>query len=43
LVNTARGNVVVADRKRLEKVAGGCYGVAEAEYRRLIGATSRAV
>jgi CRP-like cAMP-binding protein len=42
LVTTARGTVVVADRKSLEEVAGRSYGATEAEYRRLIGATSRA-
>jgi hypothetical protein len=33
----ARGTVVVLNRKGLEKLANGMYGVPEAEYRRLIG------
>ena len=37
LIGADRGNVHVVDRKGLEKVAGGTYGVPEAEYRRLIG------
>ena len=35
LIETARGEIVVHDRKGLEKIAGGYYGVPEAEYRRL--------
>ena len=32
-----RGVITVLNRERLEEVAGGGYGVPEAEYRRLIG------
>ena len=35
LIEAGRGEIVVHDRKGLEKVAGGYYGVPEAEYRRL--------
>ena len=35
LIEAARGEIVVHDRKGLEKIAGGFYGVPEAEYRRL--------
>jgi CRP-like cAMP-binding protein len=35
LIEAARGEIVVHDRKGLEKIAGGYYGVPEAEYRRL--------
>ena len=37
LTSTTRAVVSVVDRKGLEKVAGGLYGVPEAEYARLIG------
>jgi len=37
LIESARGQVVVRDRKGIERSAGGSYGVPEAEYRRLIG------
>jgi CRP-like cAMP-binding protein len=37
LVSTKRGQVTVLDRAKLEEVAGDSYGVAEAEYARLIG------
>jgi CRP-like cAMP-binding protein len=37
LVTSARGNITVLDRKRLETTAGDSYGVPEAEYRRLLG------
>jgi hypothetical protein len=36
-IATLRGHVVVRDRARLLKLAGGCYGAPEAEYERLIG------
>ncbi|WP_087005642.1 Crp/Fnr family transcriptional regulator [Rhizobium sullae] len=32
-----RGNVRVLSREKLEEIAGGCYGLPEAEYERLIG------
>ena len=42
LIRSLRGRVVILDRPRLEALAGDCYGVAEAEYRRLIGPFGRA-
>ena len=37
IVRATRGRVHVLDRGRLEEVAGGSYGLPEAEYRRVIG------
>lgn len=37
LIRSSRGTVTVRDRKGLERLAGGSYGFAEAEYRRVIG------
>jgi CRP-like cAMP-binding protein len=37
LISTKRGRITVLDRAKLEGVAGDSYGVAEAEYARLIG------
>jgi CRP-like cAMP-binding protein len=37
LIKATRGNVRILDRARLEGIAGGCYGVAEREYERLLG------
>ena len=37
IIRAERGRITVLDRARLEEVAGGSYGVPEAEYRRLIG------
>jgi CRP-like cAMP-binding protein len=37
LVRSSRGAIRIVDREGLEIVAGGAYGVAEAEYKRLIG------
>jgi CRP-like cAMP-binding protein len=36
LIHTARGEIVVLDRKGIERTAGGTYGKPEAEFRRLI-------
>lgn len=36
LVRADRGLITVRDRPRLEKIAEGCYGLAEAEYRRVL-------
>jgi CRP-like cAMP-binding protein len=36
-IKATRGNIQVIDRDRLEEVAGGCYGLPEREYERLIG------
>ena len=37
LVKTSRGEIVILDRKRIERLAGYFYGVPESEYHRLIG------
>jgi CRP-like cAMP-binding protein len=37
LIKATRGNIRILDRRRLEEIAGGCYGVAEREYERLLG------
>jgi CRP-like cAMP-binding protein len=37
LIQAARGQIMVLDRKGVERRAGASYGVPEAEYRRLIG------
>jgi CRP-like cAMP-binding protein len=40
-IKATRANIRILDRTKLEQVAGGCYGVPEKEYRRLIeGRTS---
>lgn len=35
-IRASRGNIRILDRSRLLEIAGGCYGVPEAEYDRLI-------
>jgi CRP-like cAMP-binding protein len=37
LIDTGRSKIIVRDRKGIERLAQGCYGVPEKEYRRLIG------
>jgi CRP-like cAMP-binding protein len=37
LIDTARNQILVLNRKGIERVAGNSYGVPEKEYRRLIG------
>ncbi|MCD7110220.1 Crp/Fnr family transcriptional regulator [Rhizobium sp. DKSPLA3] len=37
LIRSSRGTVTLRDRQGLERLAGGSYGFAEAEYRRVIG------
>ncbi len=37
LIKTSRGQILILDRKGLERSAGGYYGLPEQEYRRLIG------
>ena len=37
LISSARSEIVVLDRKGLERRAGESYGVPEAELRRLLG------
>lgn len=41
VIRSKRGRVIVADRERLEEVAGNSYGEPEAEYLRLIGPLRR--
>lgn len=36
-IRASRSSILVQDRARLEEIAGGCYGVSEREYERLIG------
>lgn len=36
-IKATRGRVRIFDRAKLEEMAEGCYGVAEAEYERLMG------
>jgi hypothetical protein len=36
LIDAGRGAVIVLDRKGIEASAGACYGVPEAEYKRLM-------
>lgn len=42
LLATARGEITICDRAALEEKAGGLYGVPEAEYEKLVSATSSA-
>jgi hypothetical protein len=37
LISYQRGEIVVQDRKGMQRTAGEAYGIPEAEYRRLIG------
>ena len=37
LIDTGRNQIVLRDRKGVERIARGSYGVPEKEYRRLIG------
>ena len=37
MIRSKRGLVVIRDRDKLAELAGDCYGLPEAEYRRLIG------
>ncbi len=41
-IRATRALVTVRDRNKLEALAGGCYGVPEAEYERLLGGTPAA-
>ncbi|NNH68144.1 Crp/Fnr family transcriptional regulator, partial [Rhizobium laguerreae] len=40
-IKSTRGNVRILDRNKLIEIAGGCYGVPELEYERLIEAPIR--
>ncbi|RIY03247.1 Crp/Fnr family transcriptional regulator [Aureimonas flava] len=40
LIKATRGRIHILDRRGLEKIAAGCYGIPEDEYERLIGAPS---
>lgn len=42
-IRTKRGVVHIRDRGHLEEIAGGCYGVPEKEYERLLGEEEDAV
>ncbi|MFN7026232.1 MAG: helix-turn-helix domain-containing protein [Pseudorhizobium sp.] len=35
-IRANRGLIIIRNRQKLEGIAGNCYGVPEAEYRRLI-------
>ena len=37
LISYQRGEIMIRNRKKLERMASGAYGVPEAEYHRLIG------
>ena len=37
LIRATRGQIIIRNRPRLERLAGAAYGLPEAEYRRLIG------
>jgi CRP-like cAMP-binding protein len=37
IVKAGRGTIRVLNRERLEEIAGGCYGLPEAEHKKLIG------
>jgi CRP-like cAMP-binding protein len=36
-IKATRANIRIIDREKLEEIAGGCYGLPEREYERLIG------
>jgi Crp-like helix-turn-helix domain len=40
-IKVRRGQILVSDRRKLERIAGGCYGVPEAEYERVIARPER--
>jgi CRP-like cAMP-binding protein len=40
-IKATRGNIRVLNREKLLDIAAGCYGIPEAEYERLIGASLR--
>jgi CRP-like cAMP-binding protein len=40
-IRATRGNIHVRDRTKLEDMAGGCYGLPEREYERLLGFSFR--
>ncbi|AHF82850.1 cAMP-binding protein [Rhizobium leguminosarum bv. trifolii WSM1689] len=41
-IRSTRGNVRIVDREKLIEIAGGCYGVPEREYEKLLGLPLRA-
>ncbi|UUL83827.1 Crp/Fnr family transcriptional regulator [Sphingomonas qomolangmaensis] len=41
MIKSERGRVIMIDRPMLERLAGECYGLPEAEYRKLIGPLGR--
>jgi CRP-like cAMP-binding protein len=40
-IKATRANIRVTNREKLEEIAGGCYGLPEREYERLIGLSGR--
>jgi CRP-like cAMP-binding protein len=42
-IRATRGSIRVTDREKLEEIAGGCYGIPEREYERLVGIPIRAL
>jgi CRP-like cAMP-binding protein len=40
LIKATRGRIQIVDRAKMQDVAGGCYGLPEREYERLIGETN---
>jgi CRP-like cAMP-binding protein len=40
-IKVRRGQIIVRDRRKLERIAGGCYGIPEAEYERVIARPQR--
>jgi CRP-like cAMP-binding protein len=40
-IKATRGNIRVINRAKLEEIAGGCYGIPEREYERLVGIAMR--
>jgi hypothetical protein len=40
-IKATRGSIRVINRAKLEEIAGGCYGIPEREYERLVGVSIR--
>jgi len=40
-IEVKRGQIVVSDRRKLERIAGSCYGMPEAEYERVVARPKR--
>jgi CRP-like cAMP-binding protein len=41
-IKASRGSIRIINRSKLEEIAGGCYGIPEHEYQRLVGLSLRA-